>query len=78
MLKPEMKKIYWQKALTKLINRDKTRISEYLIYKFPEESRLSAEKVAQKRHEELLKNNQAYVFFYKWSKDFLMDRIKRE
>ena len=78
MLKPEMKKIYWQKALTKLINRDKTRISEYLIYKFPEESHLSAEKVAQKRHKELLKNNQAYVFFYKWSKDFLMDRIKGE
>ena len=51
-------------------------MSEYLIYKFPEESHLSAEKVAQKRHEELLKNNQAYVFFYKWSKDFLMDRIK--
>ena len=53
-------------------------ISEYLIYKFPEESHLSAEKVAQKRHEELLKNNQAYAFFYKWSKDFLIDRIKGE
>lgn len=46
-------------------------ISEYLIYKFPEESHLSAEKVAQKRHEELLKNNQAYAFFYKWAEDFL-------
>ena len=51
-------------------------MSEYLIYKFSEESHLSAEKVAQKRHEELLKNNQAYAFFHKWSKDFLMDRIK--
>ena len=53
-------------------------MNEYLIYKFPEESHLSAEKVAQKRHEELLKNNQAYAFFYKWSKDYLMDRIKGE
>ena len=51
-------------------------MSEYLTYKFPEESHLSAEKVAQKRHEELLKNNQAYAFFYKWAKDFLMDRIR--
>ena len=50
-------------------------MSEYLIYKFPEESHLSAEEVYQKKHEELLKNNQAYAFFYKWSKDFLMDRI---
>ena len=46
-------------------------MSEYLIYKFPEESHLSAEKVSQKRHEELLKNNQAYAFFYKWAKDYL-------
>ena len=53
-------------------------MSEYLIYKFSEESHLSAEKVAQKRHEELLKNNQAYVFFYKWSKDFLIDSTKVE
>ena len=42
-------------------------ISEYLIYKFPEESHLSAEEVSQKRHKELLKNNQAYAFFYKLS-----------
>ena len=46
-------------------------MSEYLIYKFPEESHLSAEKVAQKRHEELLKNNQAYAFFHKWSENNL-------
>ena len=65
-----MKKIYWQKALTILINRGKTRISEYLIYKFSEESHLSAEKVAQKRHEELLKNNQAYTFFINGLKTF--------
>ena len=45
--------------------------SEYLIYKFPEESHLSAKKVAQKRHEELLKNNQAYAFFYKYASGFL-------
>ena len=45
--------------------------SEYLIYKFPEESHLSVEKVAQKRHEELLKNNQAYAFFHKWAEDYL-------
>ena len=65
-----MKKIYWQKALTKLINRDKTRMNEYLIYKFPEEPHLSAEKVAQKRHEELLKNNQTYAFFINGLKTF--------
>ena len=46
-------------------------ISEYLIYKFPEESHLSAEEVFQKRHKELLKNNQAYAFFHKWAEDFL-------
>lgn len=40
-------------------------ISEYLIYKFPEESNLSAEEVTQKRHKELLKNNQTYAFFNK-------------
>ena len=49
-------------------------MSEYLIYKFPEESHLSAEKVAQKRHEELLKNNQAYAFFYKWAENNLMNK----
>ena len=46
-------------------------ISEYLIYKFPEESHLSAEEVSQKRHKELLKNNQAYAFFYKWAESLL-------
>lgn len=46
-------------------------MSEYLIYKFPEEFHLSVEKVAQKRLEELLKNNQAYAFFYKWAEDYL-------
>jgi hypothetical protein len=46
-------------------------ISEYLIYKFPEESHLSAEEVAQKRHKELLKRNQTYAFFHKWAEDLL-------
>lgn len=45
-------------------------MSEYLIYKFSEESHLSAEKVAQKRHKELLKNNQAYAFFINGLKTF--------
>ena len=46
-------------------------ISEYLIYKFLEEANLSAKEVTQKRHEELLKNNQAYAFFHKWAEDHL-------
>ena len=52
-------------------------ISEYLIYKFPEESKLSAEEVAQKRHRELLKNNQTYAFFQKWAEDLLKYKEQR-
>lgn len=40
-------------------------ISEYLIYKFPEESHLSAEAVQRKRHEEYMKRYPTLEFLYK-------------
>lgn len=40
-------------------------ISEYLIYKFPEEAHLSAKEVEQKRHDEFIKNNPVFGFYQK-------------
>lgn len=46
-------------------------ISEYIIYKYPEEAHLPASIVIQKRHEELMKNDEYYAFFNRWAQKYL-------
>lgn len=53
-------------------------ISEYLIYKFPEESHLSAEVVQRKRHEEYMKRYPTLEFLYKWIEDLLKYKDNKE
>lgn len=53
-------------------------ISEYLIYKFPEESHLSVEAVQRKRHEEYMKRYPTLEFLYKWTEDLLKYKDNKE
>lgn len=54
-------------------------ISEYLIYKFPEESHLSANEVAQKRHEEYMKRYPTLEFLHKilWDQKIVLNNNRR-